>query len=164
LRNHGGNRVGRWYEYEEAGFNYRLSDIQGAMGIAQMEKLPKLVKLKKNLAGQLIERLHDIPGIILPSDPPWGGHIYQSFVILIEEGLDRDQVMQSLSESQVECTLGTYALHDQPLFQREFGYRTGQLPKSHIAYTRSITLPLYPQMSERELDIISASLRKSVTG
>jgi perosamine synthetase len=164
LRNHGGIRIGRWYEYEEAGFNYRLSDIQGAMGVAQMQKLPKLIERKKYLAGQLIERLSDIPGITLPSDPPWGGHIFQSFVILTDGNLNRDKIMQSLLEKQVECTLGTYALHDQPFFQREFGYRTGQLPKSHLAFTRSITLPLYPQMSENDLDIISDSLRNSVVG
>jgi perosamine synthetase len=162
LRNHGGVRVGNWYEFEAPGFNYRLSDIQAAMGVAQMEKLPALIERKRSLANQLKERLADISGIRPPVEPSWGQHIYQSFVILVDEGLDRDRIIEHLRVHNVEATLGTYALHDQPFYQREYGYIAGQLPNSHIAYTRTITLPLYPQMSETDLDTIAAELQAAV--
>jgi dTDP-4-amino-4,6-dideoxygalactose transaminase len=162
LRSHGGQRVGYWYQYEEAGFNYRLSDIQGAMGVAQMEKLPWILENKRRLAGLLRDRLVEIPGIIPPAEPRWGGHVYQSFVILVDPKLDRDRMIRDLRAMEIETTLGTYALHDQPFFQRAYGYQPGQLTASHNAFTRSITLPLYPQLSEAELDQIAAAVRRAV--
>ena len=159
LRSHGGVRVGNWYQYEAAGYNYRLSDVLGAIGVAQMRKLSQLINRKQALARQLRERLAGVGGIRPPLDPPWGGHIYQSFVILVDGALDRDQIIQDLRARDIETTLGTYALHDQPFFQREFGYVSGQLPNSHAAFTRTITLPLYPQMDEQDVDSIATELQ-----
>jgi dTDP-4-amino-4,6-dideoxygalactose transaminase len=162
LRSHGGVKVGNWYQYEAAGFNYRLSDVLSAMGVAQMAKLPGIILRKRELAQALSQRLSNIPGIRTPSEPKWGGHIYQSYVILVDENLNRDKIVEDMKAGGIETTLGTYALHDQPFFQRQFGYKRGQLPNSHAAFTRSITLPLYPQMSESDLDLIADALEKSV--
>ena len=162
LRSHGGVKIGNWYQYEAAGFNYRLSDVLGAMGVAQMEKLPRLIARKRELAQALSHRLSDIPGIRTPSEPKWGGHIYQSYVILVDESLDRDKIVDAMKVRGIETTLGTYALHDQPFFQREFGYKSGQLPNSHAAFMHTITLPLYPQMSEADLELIALSVRAVV--
>ena len=159
LRSHGGVRVDNRYEYEAAGYNYRLSDVQGAIGVVQMKKLSTLIERKRVLARQLKERLVDVNGIRLPVDPPWGGHIYQSFVILVDEGLDRDQIIKDLRAHDIETTLGTYAVHDQPFYQRQFGYTAGQLPCSYTAFTQSITLPLYSQMQESDLYVIADNLR-----
>jgi dTDP-4-amino-4,6-dideoxygalactose transaminase len=159
LRSHGGVKAGNWYEYEAAGFNYRLSDVLSAMGVAQMEKLPHLIERKRELASALSKRLSTLSGIRVPGDPPWGGHIYQSYVVLVDETLDRDKMVVDMRVQGIETTLGTYALHDQPFFQREFGYAHGQLPNSHRAFSGTITLPLYPQMKEADLDMIAAALR-----
>lgn len=162
LRSHGGVRTGAWFQYEAAGFNYRLSDVLSAMGVAQMEKLPWLIERKRQLAKALSERLSKIPNIRLPIEPKWGGHIYQSYVILVDEGLNRDKIVADMKGRGIETTLGTYALHEQPFFRRQFGYKPGQLPNSHAAFTRTITLPLYPQMSETDLDLIADALKQSV--
>jgi perosamine synthetase len=162
LRSHGGVRIGNWYQYKAAGYNYRLSDVHGAIGVAQMEKLSTLIQRKRTLALQLKERLADVDGIRLPVDPPWGGHIYQSFVILVDERLDRNRIIADLRARDIETTLGTYALHDQPLYQRKYGYVSGQLPNSHAAFTRTITLPLYPQMSEADLDLVATQLQSVI--
>lgn len=162
LRSHGGVRTGHWFKYEAAGFNYRLSDVQGAIGVAQMKKLDMFIERRRLLSGQLIERLSHLKKIQLPMEPKWGGHIYQSFVILVDESLDRDRIVCDLAERNIETTLGTYALHDQPFYQRAYGYKTGQLKNSHIAYTKSVTLPLYPQMSLTDLDLIAAELESVI--
>ncbi len=163
LRSHGGVRTGNWYRYEAAGFNYRLSDVQGAIGVAQMEKLPMLVEKKRRMAVSLSERISEIPGVRLPTEPKWGGHIFQSYVIMLDQHLDRDRIVDQMKSGGVETTLGTYALHDQPFFQRAFGYRAGQLVNSHAAFTRTITLPLYPQLTEEDLDVIQARLQDAIT-
>lgn len=159
LRSHGGIKTGAWFQYEAAGFNYRLSDILSAVGVAQMAKLPALIERKRKLVGNYSERLSNIPRIRLPGEPNWGGHIYQSYVILVDESLDRNKIIEDMKMRGIETTIGTYALHDQPFFQRQFGYKTGQLINSHAAFTRSITLPLYPQMSESDLDLVADTLK-----
>ncbi|MBE0680759.1 MAG: DegT/DnrJ/EryC1/StrS family aminotransferase [Anaerolineales bacterium] len=159
LRSHGGVRTGAWFQYEEAGFNYRLSDVLGAIGVAQMKKLAWLVERKRQMANSLSERLSEIPGICIPSEPKWGGHIYQSYVILVDENINRDRVVEDMKAGGIETTLGTYALHDQPYYQRMFGYKPGQIVNSHAAFTRTITLPLYPQLSEADLDVIARTLK-----
>ncbi|HNR45651.1 MAG TPA: DegT/DnrJ/EryC1/StrS family aminotransferase [Anaerolineaceae bacterium] len=162
LRSHGGIRDGFWFRYEAAGYNYRLSDIQGALGVAQMEKLSWLISERRRLAALLCDRLTDISGIHLPVNPAWDGHIYQSFVILLDDRLDRNRLIARMRELGVETTLGTYALHDQPFYQRTFGYVSGQLPQSHKAFCQTVTLPLYPQLTLADLDLIAASLRQAV--
>ncbi len=164
LRNHGGVRTGHWYRYEAAGFNYRLSDVLAALGVAQMRKLEALNARKRDLAARLRERLAGIRGIALPQDPVWGGHIYQSFVILLDEGLDRDRIVEELRKRDVEATLGTYAVHAQPFFQREYGYRTGDLPGSAAAFSRSVAVPFYAQLTEEDLDLIGSSVRAVARG
>jgi dTDP-4-amino-4,6-dideoxygalactose transaminase len=159
LRSHGGVRTGAWFQYEEAGFNYRLSDVLSAIGVAQMEKLPWLVERRRELAMSLSERISQILSVRIPFEPKWGGHIYQSYVILVDENINRDKVVEDMKAKGIETTLGTYALHDQPFFQRQFGYKTGQIVNSHAAFTRTITLPLYPQINEIDLDVIADTLK-----
>lgn len=159
LRSHGGVKTGYWYQFEAAGFNYRLSDIQGAVGVIQMAKLDEIIERRRFLAGELKQRLQSVPGFQMPSDPKWGGHIYQCFVIMVDDNLNRDQIIEDLHEEGIETTLGTYALHDQPFFQRTYQYQSGQLSSSHMAFTRTITLPLYPQMTLDDLDIIAEKLK-----
>ena len=158
LRSHGGVKVGNWYEYHAAGFNYRMSDVQGAIGVAQMEKLSWIIKQKQELAHQLSHRLVDISGVRVPIEPDWGGHSFQSYVLLVDEEVDRDLLVHKMKSHEIETTLGTYALHDQPFFKQTYGYKTGQLKKSYIAYSKTITLPLYPQLKEEDLDLIAETL------
>lgn len=158
LRSHGGVRIGHWYQYEAAGYNYRLSDVLGAIGVAQMRKLQWIIDRKRELAQQLKQRLAEIEGITCPTDPPWGGHIYQSFVILVDSDVNRDQIIADLGERGIETTLGTYALHAQPFFQRRYDYSPNDLPNSYFAYRQTITLPLYAQMTKDDIEYISDSL------
>jgi perosamine synthetase len=164
LRSHGGVRTGHWFTYEEAGFNYRLSDIQGAMGISQMAKLPQLIERKRMLAARLRFLLAAVPGVKTPQDPPWGEHIYQSFVVLLADGIDRGKVVDGMRSRGVETTLGTYAVHEQPFYRDRYGYARAGLPRSHAAFERCLTLPLYPRMSGDDLDVIRDALDECVRG
>jgi len=159
LRSHGGIRRAGRYEFEEAGFNYRLSDVQGAMGIAQMRKLKTLIARRKDLASKLTKRLIGMNGVTLPHEPTWSRHIYQSYVVLLTDAIDRDGVIAAMKDKKIETTLGTYALHAQPFFKRQYNYSEGDLPNSYEAYRQSLTLPLYPQMGRDELTRVIMALR-----
>jgi len=162
LRSHGGIRRGGRYIFEEAGFNYRLSDVQGAIGVAQMRKLDTLIAHKRDLAALLSEKLVAIEGVKVPREPPWKGHIYQSYVALLDKKINRDRVIEAMREQGIETTLGTYALHAQPFFMREYRYSKGDLPNSYQAYQQTLTLPVYPPMGEIELERVARALEQTL--
>lgn len=162
LRSHGGVR-GQWYlRFDEAGFNYRLSDILAAVGVAQLKKLDWLINGKRAHAARLAGLLAGIKGISLPVEPAGCLHTYQSFVIVLDAGIDRDAVIARMRERGVETTLGTYAMHSQPFFQRTYGYKPGDLPVSDRLFRQTLTLPLYPQMTEADLQLVAKSLELSL--
>ncbi len=162
LRSHGGVRHDGRFTFEAAGFNYRLSDLHAAIGIAQMRRLPDLVARRRQLAASYRDGLATVAGVTAPAEPQWGGHAYQAYVALLDEGIDRDRVVADLRSAGIEATIGTYALHAQPFFQRAFGYRPGQLPSSYAAFRRSIALPLFPAMADSDVEIVVAGLAASL--
>lgn len=142
LRSHG-RRHGTFHI---PGFNYRMSDIQGAMGVVQMHKLPMLISRRRQLAQEFDGALSGIESIRLPKSPLWGNHIYQSYVVLVE---NRDAMIEQLAHRGIETTLGTYALHCQPMFDGM--YDAEDFPNSSKAYAKSLALPLWPGLKPADL-------------
>jgi perosamine synthetase len=162
LRSHGGVRRDGRFTFEAAGYNYRMSDILAAVGVAQMRKLDTLITQKRELAAQLTDELCGTEGVRPPREPAWGGHIYQSYVVYLQDGIDRDHVIHVMKERGIETTLGTYALHTQPFFVKEYNYKPGDLPSSHLAYRQSLTLPVYPPMAVSHLKKIVRTLQSII--
>jgi perosamine synthetase len=160
LRSHGGVRGDGRFTFEAAGYNYRLSDVHAAIGIAQMRRLDDMLAARRALAGRLRESLDGIPGIEPPVVPEWDGHVYQAFVAMLDEGVDRDAAIAGLRERGIESTIGTYALHAQPFFARLRKPGAPELSVSLAAFRRSLALPLYPSMGEAEVDRVLAALRE----
>lgn len=158
LRSHGGVRGEFYFRFEDAGFNYRLSDIQAAVGVAQMRRLDWLVSNKRRLASQLSQMLSGVVGVRAPIEPENYLHTYQSYVVMLDEKFNRDSVIAAMRRKGVETTLGTYAFHAEPVSQRMFGYHPGDLPTSYSIYQHSLTLPLYPQMTTSDLEIVVEAL------
>ena len=164
LRNHGGRRIEGRYHYEAAGFNYRMSDIQAAMGVAQMRKLPGILERRRALASHMSSRLADIPGIRLPVTEPSAEPTYQSYVIMLPTAEGREDTITALRDLGIESTIGTYGLHLEPYFGRTVGTRSSDLPNATEAALRSLTLPLYPSMAEADIDRVAESLAVALRG
>jgi dTDP-4-amino-4,6-dideoxygalactose transaminase len=162
LRTHGGVRGELYLSFEEAGFNYRLSDINAAIGVAQMARLSELVRRRRELAAELTTMLAGSPGLRAPSEPEGTEHTYQSYVVLLDDAIDRDAVIRETRARDVETTLGTYSLHCQPYFQRTFGLREGQCKNGTRAFRQSLTLPLYPQLTRDDLTRVVEVVAESV--
>jgi dTDP-4-amino-4,6-dideoxygalactose transaminase len=162
LRSHGGIRRDGRFTFEEAGFNYRLSEIHGAIGIEQMKKIHWILTRRKELADLLSRRLQNSTYLRLPNEQEYTTHTYQSFVVLIDKLLERDKIIMMMQHRGVETTIGTYALHAEPFFSRKYGIAPGTLKHSFDSYQRSLTLPLYPTMSESYLDVIADELEKAI--
>lgn len=162
LRNHGGRREHGRYRFEDAGYNYRLSDILAAVGVAQLRKLERIVVRRRELAAAYDAMLADLDEVLVPFRPPWQGHVFQSYVVTLADEIDRDAVIRMLADRGIETTIGTYALHAEPYFAREFGYQPGDLPESWHAYRQTLTLPLFPQMTEPQMERVLDALRTAL--
>jgi dTDP-4-amino-4,6-dideoxygalactose transaminase len=159
LRNHGVRRDGWRATFVEPGFNFRMSDLNAALGLVQVPRHPATVRRRGQLAANLCARLADVPGLRPQAVPEGFLHPYQSFVVVLEdERLERNAVIAELRELGVESTLGTYAMHAEPAFMARCGTRPGELPNSHTLAERTLALPLHERLEETDLETIAAAV------
>jgi len=148
-------------EYDELGFNYRMTDVQAAIGIAQLGKVDKLIARRRFLAGRYTEALKELPGLQTPWTPEGYTHTYQSYVLLREAGApkSRDEAAAALNRSGIAVRQGTHAVHALAYYRRKYGLKESHCPNAWIADRQSLTLPLYPSMDEATQDRVIAALR-----
>lgn len=151
LRNHGGVPTDVGMRFLEPGFNYRMSEIPAALGLAQLRRLESILEDRRATARQYAERLADLPEVTIPNPGTRKYVTYQSFVVSLDPSIDRNAVVKLLGDRGIESTLGTYALHTHPAFER-CGYRPGQLPRSYAAQLHTLTLPLLPRMRDAQIE------------
>ncbi|WP_041633706.1 DegT/DnrJ/EryC1/StrS family aminotransferase [Magnetospirillum gryphiswaldense] len=160
LRSHGGQagpKVG--LEFVENGYNYRLSEIQAVLGIAQMKRLDAILADRRRTAALYRQGLAGWADVALPQFDVVGSGTFQSFVVMLGDNIDRDRVVGDMRQAGVETTLGTYAQHAHPAFIR-FGYAAGALPHSWRAQRQSLTLPLLPRMDGETVSKVIDALRR----
>jgi dTDP-4-amino-4,6-dideoxygalactose transaminase len=162
LRSHGGIRQGGRFVFEDAGFNYRLSDILAAVGVAQMRKLDEMLRVRRAVAAMYDQALSGLAGVQVPTCPSGRTHTYQSYVVLLDPRIDRDAVIARLASARIETTLGTYALHAEPFFARAFGCSPGDLPNSYRAALSSLALPLHGGITSEQVDEVVEALRAAI--
>lgn len=162
LRTHGAVRGDLFMEFVDIGFNYRMSDVHAAIGLAQLRKLEWILSQRRQLAAALSERIGTIPGIQAPVTPEGLEHSFQSYVVMLDSSIDRDAVIRRMREHDVETTLGTYGMHLQPVFVERFGPQEDRLPIATAAHRQALTLPLYPQLTSEDLDTVAAALAASL--
>ena len=162
LRSHGGVREGGRFRFEAAGFNYRMSDILAAVGVAQMRRFDEHLAARRWVAGWYAARLTGAAGIRAPITPEGRTHTFQSYVVLLDDRLDRDAVIASLAEAGIETTIGTYALHAEPFFASTCGLRPGERPQSWRAARSSLALPLHAAVSEEDVDRVVDELGHAI--
>jgi dTDP-4-amino-4,6-dideoxygalactose transaminase len=162
LRSHGGVREHGRFTFEAAGYNYRLSDIQAAVGVAQMRKFEALLAARQRVAGWYDRALAGVSGLRPPSSPDWGRHTYQSYVVLLDEALDRDRIIELLRADGIETTLGTYSLHAQPYFAQTLQMQAGDLPHSYRAFVSSLALPLHAGLVEDDVAYVAERLQAAI--
>ena len=160
-------------EYPELGYNYRMTDIQAAVGRIQLQRLPETVARRRRLGQRYLELLADVPGLGLPVEPEWAKTNWQSFCVRLPEGGDQKTIMQRMLEFGVETRRGTMCAH------RERAYRTepwrcahgdprsggcGCLQNSERAQDQAIVLPLFPELTDAEQEVVVSALRRACGG
>lgn len=149
--------------FEYLGYNYRLSDIQAAVGVAQIEKLDMLLEERRMLALRYHELLADCEQFVLPICPSYGAHTYQSYVVRLRFGgmTARNRIMEVLFSAGIQTRPGTHAVHRLGYYARKYGLKAEDYPMAALCEDTSITLPLFPGMTSddqiRITDLLKAS-------
>jgi len=141
-------------EYVDVAYNYRMTDMQAAMGLGQMEKLGRIVERRRQLAGRYGEHLGEVPTITTPFEPSYARSNYQSYCVRIAEDAPycRDQLMQGLLDRGISSRRGIMTIHREPAYASLCG--AVELPSTERASDETLLLPLYPQMTEEEQDSV----------
>ena len=150
-------------EHDEVGFNYRMTDFQGAMGVVQMGKLEVAVRARRSLAARYDEALGDLTGVTTPLVPDGYHHTYQSYVLLIdpdEAARPRDAVALELQSRGIATRQGTHAVHLLGYYRRKYRIEPDDFSSARYADANSLSLPLYPTMSEDEQAYVIGNIRE----
>jgi perosamine synthetase len=148
-------------QYESVGFNYRMTDIQAAIGREQLKRLDESVRLRRELALRYRELLSDIAGIEAPTEPAYGRSNWQSYCVRLDPSLEQRALMQRMLDAGVQTRRGIMCSHREPAY-REAQLRH-RLTQSEAAQDHCVLLPLYSQMTPQEQQSVVRSLRVACT-
>lgn len=153
---------GPWYYQQVAlGYNYRMTDMQAALGVSQMTRLTQYVASRHQIAQRYNELLADLP-LTLPWQHPDSYSAYHLYVIRLQlekTSATHLQVFEALRAKEIMVNLHYIPVHTQPYYQ-SMGFKAGQYPEAERYYTEAISIPMYPTMSEAQQDQVIAALRE----
>jgi len=148
-----------WLDHDRLGFNYRLSEIACALGLAQLGRLDDMLAARARVAAAYSDALASIEGLELPC-PDSGGNVRGWFVytVSLPRGSDRDATIRALRERGVQSKPYLPAIHLMSYYRETFGHRPGEFPVCEDVAARSLALPFYPQMGEGEVERVAQAL------
>jgi perosamine synthetase len=154
LRDHAMSRTERYF-HPEIGYNYRLTNIQAALGVAQLERIEEFIAAKRRNAALYQERLAGVPGITPAPEAPWARNVYWMYSILVgkEYPLSRDELMRQLKARGVDTRPFFHCIHTMPCHQRD-----DTLPVAEDLAARGINLPSSTKLTEEQIDYVCAQI------
>src|SRR5215472_7376300 len=160
-------KEGSWYyEVEEAGYKLNLPDVLAAMGTAQLAKADKFAAQRRQIAARYDDAFGDIEELELPPPPPsHAEHAWHLYILRIcpeKLNINRNQFIEKLKSLGIGTSVHFVPLHLHPYYQRTYGYRRGDFPAAEDAFDRCMSLPIFPGMTEREVDRVIAAVMQIV--
>jgi perosamine synthetase len=175
-RNQGRARDMSWVDHERLGFNYRLTELQAALGVAQLERLDDLLAARAGIAAMYGERLGeldwgapagegDADGLVLPcADRGQERRSWFIYAVRLPAGADRDAVVGDLDQRGVDAKAYMPCIHLMPHYRERFGFRQGQFPVAEDASARLLALPFFGAMTETQVDLVCEALAEALRG
>ena len=172
LRGHGitrnpsllSHQPGPWYsEQVDLGYNYFITDMQCALGISQLKKLARFSKRRKEIVAQYNEAFRNLPHFEIPFESPDCESIFHLYIPQIdfqELGIDRARFFDELKGRGVGVQVHYIPVHLQPYYQKKFGTKYGDFPRAEAYYEKCISLPLYPKMTDAEVERVIGSVKE----
>jgi perosamine synthetase len=156
LRNHGWQNG----DYEHLGYNCRLTDFQAALGIGQLERYDSLIATRQELANHYHQKLSQMTWLKTlqpPTNVEWN---VQTFLVKLDDSIDRDEAISFLKGYGIETTIGTYCVPLTKYYRMKYGYEKNEFPHAYNMYKQSLSLPLHSEMTAADIDKVVESLAK----
>ncbi len=147
-------------DYITTGYNYRMTDIQAAIGINQLQRLEKIINIRRHLAALYSKALKGVGKIRAPVEPPHAKTNWQTYIVLIDDPESQREIMQALQDRGISSQRGVMCAHLEAPYTAAWG--PGSLPCSEAARNRGIMLPLYPSMTEANIRQVVSALCEAV--
>jgi perosamine synthetase len=146
--------------YDEMGFNYRMTDLQAAVGLVQTGRLTEMIGRRRQQALEYQTGLDEIEGLQITGDPPYGTTNYQSFWVILPDDfpLGRNELMRALAERGVSSRRGIMAAHLEPAFA---GHPAAPLPATERITRQSLLLPMFHEMTPSDQERVIGSIREA---
>ena len=156
--------VGSWLAHERMGYNYRLSEIACALGIAQMERLDDILAARREVAACYMRCLMDWDDLILPNVPPGTEEDMSWFVFVVRLNstyghVERDRIITGLKRHEVGASNYFPCIHLQPFYRERFGFQKGDFPIAESISERTIALPFFNSMDQTQIDLVCHTLK-----
>jgi len=169
LRHHGivkkPEKGGWYYEIKNLGYNFRLTDFQCALGISQLKKINKFIERRREIVTQYNQAFKNIREIITPTERNYvksAWHIYLIQLRLDKLKASRKKIFEALQKERIGVQVHYLPLHLQPFYMKKFGYKIGDFPIAERYYQRAITLPLFPKMTNKDVNDVIRSVKKII--
>lgn len=162
-RNQGRGEDGAWLQHERLGYNYRLSDMNCALGLGQLSRLDSILQKRKNVAETYRQALASVPAVIPPR--PQAGMSWFVYVVRLEDEFTRehrDQVVRSLRSEGIGCNRYFSPIHLQPYYREMFGFRRGDFPVTEHVADRTIALPFFNSLGQGQIEVVTSSLSRAI--
>jgi len=147
------------------GYKYNMFDLQGALVLSQLAKIDRFQKRRLALKARLDAELRDLPELSFPVERGNRVHAHHLYPVIVRvEALtaDRDTIMNAIQAENVGIGIHFRAVHLHPYYEQTFGFRRGMFPRAEYFSDRTISLPLYPRMTDAEADDVVAAVRKVI--
>lgn len=149
-------------DFHVMGFNYRMTDFQGAIGTVQLSKLDKFIDERNEWANYYISKLSDIDWLVTPRVPKGWRHAWQAFVCYVDPQkapLPRNQMMELLQSKGISTRPGTHAVHNLSFYKKKYGFNPTDFPNAWLCDQQTLALPLYNGMVKEDFDYIIEALK-----
>ena len=166
IRSHGRLETANYFnssaymDYVSLGYNFRISNIAAALGISQLRKIEKIIKMRKINAKYLSSKLSGIAEISLPEEPKKYRHIFQMYTIKFKEKEIRDKLKDYLNKNGIMAKIYFAPIHLTDFYKKSFGFKVKDLPATENLSDTVLTLPMYPELSKKEMDYITSEIKK----
>jgi len=143
-----------YMDYIALGYNFRMSNITAALGLAQLKKVDKIIKMRKTKAECITKKLSKIKEVIPPNPPKNYSHVYQMYTVMVKDGKNvRDDLMNHLAKEGIMTKIYFEPVHMTHFYRKKLGYKC-KLPVTEKISNRVLTLPMYPALTKNEINYI----------
>ena len=166
MRNQGRGEDDTWLEHARLGYNYRISDINCALGISQLNRLNKIIEMRDAIAKTYSQKLSEVEEVITPYVSPDTTRMsWFVYVIRLADKFskfERDQIIEELDKRGIQTRNYFEAIHLEPFYVEQFGFKEGDFPVTEFVSERTIALPFYTTMTEEEIDYVVNNLKEVI--